>query len=799
MSNVNGVSMKKLVITSVIVIMLYAFGIVAHAETNMKLFFDGNIYPLQEAILTFDNENFIDAWEFANTVGMKYKIDNANQTIRIEFKGVSNVYDITSSSTYKPSDFIIHDKPELINKKLYFPFLFIKNNYKLVIKYNSDNYLAYIFPRDKLDNSVLKTFSNISYNYSFPVPDNVEINLSESGSNFHDSSISLKDKDDMYSAVISCNRLDKNSILQMRDYLKNYTSSDEDLFEKFSDYKDGYFRAMQEYFNKDFMYGNNDKNYSESNMKIFGEYSEKIFGQPSHVVLYNIIKSDKLSSEEETYINISIPVKTENKVFSIYSINFTVKKGELNSLILSKMSSLVNSITIMNLPKQTNELSIFLDKSSIESANLGIYPDLEKVQINYPQLVCPSLGYKISLPSVFIPYRQNNIIDSFYYKSFKIDYYNYFSISTEPTVYNNIADIANKINTIKELNKNKINTVEESVYKSSDGKEFYYIKYELSENSTKTYIQNYFIVNRSEIYNIQLNSRFIQPSQKIQEVFLKIVLSLEFFDKAYSYYSLPQPLVKFLDNEEGYSFYYPESWYIDSNNSDDINYDRFEVKNRFISGAVEISISEGELSSEQNSQNILSSAVETDSQMLNKYFKKYSSPYSDKKSKWLLTSNYYRNSETIYIVKLVNYLDTNGRNKYCYSVDAIRGNKVYSLFISASDYTTFNGKVLDKSLSAIVNLVGSTYNLETTPEYIARSILGETRNRKIVCIENFFKNKLGNTAVITTASYINNQSEIQVKLEGVPESGYYRIRLNFDKKQLDIVEFVKDVDIDKGT
>lgn len=790
--------MKKLVLVIIIAVITYISVFICYAQTNMKLFYNGNIYPIQEKIISFDNENFIDAWEFSNTVGVKYYIDNNNQTIKIDFNGLTNEFDIVSSATIKPSDFIIHDKPELINNKLYFPFLFIKNNFKLVIMYSKDNYLVYVFPGEKIDNSNIKTFSNISYNYSFPIPDNVEISFNESNNNIQDSSISLREKDSVYSAVITCDRLDSKSLLQMRDYLKDYTSTDEDLFEKFADYKEGYFRAMQEYYKKNFMYGNSDVNLSESNMKIFGEYSEKIFGQPSHTVLYNIIKSDKNSSQEEAHIILSIPVKTERNVFSIYSINFTVNKGELSWQTLNKMSALVNSITILNLPRQKEMINVFSNMNSIFSSNLGIYPNLENIHIDYSQIINPLLGYKINYPSVFIPYRQNNIIESYDYKSFKIDYFNYFSISAEPTVYNNIAGIEDKINTIKELNKDKASTVEESVYKLTDERELHSIKYELNENGNKSYIQDYFIINHSEIYDIRLISRFIQPSKKIQEEFFKIARSIDFFDRQYSNYSVSQPLIKFQNVEEGYSFYYPENWYISSNISNDINNESFELKNRFISGAVEISLSEGELSDNTNASEIHASSFETGSLFFNKYFKKYSSPYLDK-TNWLLNSNYYIDNKTIYIVKLVNYLDASGRNKFCYSVDSIRGSKVYSLFISASDYTTFDGRVLDKNLSALINMVGSTFSLETTKENSDRHLRGETRNRVIVFIEDFFKNKYGNNAIVTSASFINSQNDIQAKIEGIPESGHYKLRLNFDRKQIEILEFIEDIGKKEGT
>jgi len=58
-------------------------------------------------------------------------------------------------------------------------------------------------------------------------------------------------------------------------------------------------------------------------MKIFADYTDILYGQPSDVVLYNTIKSDRLFSIEETHIMITVPIYSK---LSIYTINIAEKE-----------------------------------------------------------------------------------------------------------------------------------------------------------------------------------------------------------------------------------------------------------------------------------------------------------------------------------------------------------------------------------------------------------------------------------------------------------------------------------------
>jgi len=109
--------------------------------------------------------------------------------------------------------------------------------------------------------------------------------------------------------------------------------------------------------------------------------------------------------------------------------------------------------------------------------------------------------------------------------------------------------------------------------------------------SGKTFhYQDYYTIYNSRLYKIELNSKLIKPSEAIANEFLKIVKSIEFTKPEAN---TETGFKKFLNEYEGYSFSYPESWEL-KNTSTDINFDRFSIVCPEYSGPLDICINESE-------------------------------------------------------------------------------------------------------------------------------------------------------------------------------------------------------------
>lgn len=621
--------------------------------------------------------------------------------------------------------------------------------------------------------TLLPSYSNPAYDYTItPVADIYNIlNISPDND-----VLVIGDKENLFSAAISCERFSDQTLSAMRDYLNDSTSSANDMFEKFASYKQSYLEAMKDYYRKSLLYGADSEDSEESNMKVFAEYNEKIYNQSSRSVLYNIVKATQTGSSEEIHIDISIPV-SKNSTF--YSISFMLKRGNLNDAAIEKMSALINSIHISGLPAQSESISLFSDKQAVSLSNSGIYPDLDKTKFIYTELSNNELGYKISYPSVYTPYMENNIMQSFDYHSFKIDFNSSFSISAEPA---SAADaVRQKIKLIKDFNKESIKNFDESALRLKN-KEVTRISYEIIRSGSSTYVSDYLIAHNSILYSIELKSRYKKASQKTCSEILKTVASLEFTAPLSSIKSGNASFVKFTNSEEGYSFSYPDSWQVMPNNTFDINYDSYSVKNPDFSGPIDIITAEGEFNTDPNAVEALRGVTGANSAVL----KNYSAPYKDKNFR-ILSAGFESKDGYTYIYKLVNYLDSNGRVKLCYSTDIIRGRKIYSFFVNISEYAASNEKVFNSETRSIVNLIANSFKLENTPEYLERKLEGEKRNRKLVFIENYLRKTLGENAHIVKASYLYSLNDVFADIENGTNSGYYRISMDFDRKEIKTV------------
>lgn len=782
--------MKKIVFlfTFVITVTFY-FTTSCYGAQKTKLFYGGNIYTLNQAIVSNDNEYFIDPAELSNILGIKYSIIEKSKTINLDYQGIKvNCIIGPLSKAGSPAN-IKHSLPEMIKGKLYFPFTFLDNTFNLALKYNSDKSVLYILPKEGNKAYALRNFNNLSYNYTVSLPETIALDEVSTDNKFQDNTISFKSKNNLFHADINCDELDDASLKAMKEFLNDPSLTDEEVFQKVVEYKKSYFEAMQDSYKKDFLYGVANEDADDSNMKVFKNYSQKVFGKESHIQLYNVIKSDKLLYSEEIHVNISVPVYA---LKTIYSVNFTIKKGNLSLTSLKHMSDFLNAVEIAGLEDQTDPVELFSDQEWINSANLGIYPDLDNLYLSYDSMTNRSLGYKITYPVIFIPYMENNIIDSYDYRRFKINYNNYFALSVEP-VFQNTNAIFDKIKQIKEIYRSNMTLLGESKIKFLDN-EFYYIDYKVNNDNGTSYVSDYFIVHDESLYRLQLNSRFIKPSDKIRNEFMKIVCSLDFIEKQPSTDLNASPIKQYINKEEGYAFSYPTQWQLNENRSNDINYDAYSIISPDVSGPVNILITEGEFNSKPTDADILSFSSTSNPWSIQGLIKQYSAPYAHR-AKQLLSYNVHTGDKATFVYKLVNYLDESDRNKVGYSIDIIRNQKIVSLFISISDYAVAGGKIFDETLNSIINSISRSFHPEDTLDYRRRDAVSESRNKKVVFIEEYFKSKLGESASITSAVNLDSNNYILATVDGIPESGFYKIKMDYTKKSVTVLDKILKSDI----
>ncbi|MCX7710107.1 MAG: hypothetical protein N2484_09675 [Clostridia bacterium] len=781
--------MKKLIFSlTILIITLFTIGN-CYSENTAKLFLDGKVFELKEPILFMNDDYYFDANELSRILNMSVE-SSSSDTVIISYKGTKSTYTLPSRQLTAKNPSVDHRSPETIDSKLYFPFSFLKSTYNVIIKFNQDRQIIYIYSRNS---ATITDFVNLTFDYSLNANSNYKVNATESENKFEDSAISFTHKDGRISAVVTCDQLDKDSMNNMRRYLNDFSSKDEAIFNKFVEYKMSYFSAMQDYYQRDFLYGISSTQSDELNMKVISQYKENVFSQESEIALYNVIKSDHLASKEETHLNIAIPLASNR---TVYSINFSLPKGELDASNIKEINNFIKNLRISNLPKQENYLKVFYDSKSIYGANNGIYPLLDQqAEPAFSTLSNPDEGYEIELPSTFVPYRQNNLILSYGYKSFKIDSNQFFSITSQ-RISDEKTAIKERINFIKELHKGKISDIEEGSEIVSD-KLYWYMKYSISDGNTKVFVQDYFVVFNSRLFNLQLNSRTYSPSQNILKAMVRILGSAKFYPSSVSELKLQPPFAKFINKEEGYSILCPNQWKSAETDNKDIQYDSYTIKNSDYSGPIEVVINEGELNTGLPPMDILKFVTGSSAPELKKYFKKYSAPYFNRISQPVAFS-YRQENGTLYLYKLVNFLDSSNRGKLCYSVDIVRDRKIYSLFITVSDYMATNGRIFNKSLSSDLNIIAGSFGLENAQEYLLRKNKGETRNKKIVLIEDFLKQSLNRNINIDSIECLDSKQNLLVSADTGNDAMIYWIKADYDKKEFIIQESMNKKEILKS-
>jgi hypothetical protein len=591
-----------------------------------------------------------------------------------------------------------------------------------------------------------------------------------------DGVIEFSDKASSFTVSIKYNVLDDASFGMLRQYYNDSDSSKDDLFGKFLDLQKSYIPAMQELYNMSFLYGDAASPVSQSNMKLFYEKQDSMFSHPADVFLYNVIKSENLSVNEETHLDIIVPVPSQ---YSLISINIITRSGSLNTALMDNISTITGCLRFTGLPSQTTKLDVFNDKNIIDAVNAGIYPVMNKKAVKFSELADEQAGYKLLYPSSFLPYMENSIGGKLLFKSFKITPNHIFSISVQPVEKG--TELDGEISFIKEAGKTSIKIKEEGKTNIS-GKKFSFLKYDLKIGNYVQHVQDYLITNGTMLYRFQLSSLLEEPSAAISGEFLKILASLDFTILQNKTVSDEDVFTRYENIEEGYCFDYPKAWQLDDI-SNDINFDKLKIEYQDLSGPIDIYVAEGSIYQGCNPEEIINGLTGQS----DRYIKKYDPPYAGTVKK-VLDISYSIKDSIIYLYKLINYEDSNGRSRLCYSADIIKDGKIYSIFITVGGYLTKDGIYTDNDVNNLLNSIASSFKLETTKESTARKAVGETRNRKVVFIEDSMKKKLDPALVVTSITAAGTDGVYYLTAGNSPQSGYYKIKLDYADKELQIEE-----------
>ena len=593
----------------------------------------------------------------------------------------------------------------------------------------------------------------------------------------------LSDKASGLSASVRINTLDKATLEALRKYYNDYSSIDFEIFTKYIGLQTSYIPALQDLYRSSYLYGNSGNPYSETNMKVFYQDKDKVFGNTSDIFLYNIINSDRLNYLEETHLDVIIPVYSD---LSLISINFTFKAGNLDNEAEQAVYKLLDCMRFIGFPAQSGRLKVFEEKEAVMAANAGIYKAAGNNADAFIELKDEKAGFALEYPSSYLPYMENKLGGKLNFRSYKISPGQIFSISAEQT---SVTDaVSDKASYIKEFNKHAI-TVEKEGTATINGKEFVFLKYELKDSKgVVTYVRDYFAAGNRFIYNLRLSSRYKDVSEELDNEFKEILGSFMISNPGTVEFKLDAPFNKYLNKEEGYSFLYPVKWKL-TDLTTDINFDSLSLKIPELSGPIDINISEGELKTGVNPEEIPSTLAGVDTEAFGRNIRNYTAPYAGAVNR-LLSHSIKKENGITYVYRLVNYMDSNGRTRLCYSTDIVKKNKIYSMFISVSEYAALNGSMSDPAINTLIENIAASFKYDETYESYERDSFGETRNRKVVLLENILKKQLGPDAKIVQAVNASISGSYYIMVENIEDSGYYRVKPDFTNSSLLIEERV---------
>lgn len=592
-------------------------------------------------------------------------------------------------------------------------------------------------------------------------------------------------------AEVSSQSLDNGAFDKLRNYYNDSTLSNKELFTRFTELKKSYITALETLYNTNYL--SDGKKISETAMRIYYEGSDVLFGLDGcSVYLYNIAMYEGLDNNEQVHLDLIIPVQSTHTIFMI---KFTIPRDKLGAAASNTIAAMLSDIRFKSLSPQLKVPAVLSDKSIVETAQLGIYPAASQEKPDYTLFNDTAVGFYLSLPSTYVPFIQNNLGGVFSYTSFKINPNQIFSISSEPLQGSGASDAISRFEAASFAS---IKIQDSGTGHFGNNKYSYFI-YSSSEDGVIQNFYDYYIHDEGRLYKLQLQCAIAKPGSIVTEQFEKILASFH-IKKTASIQPLSEPTqsdnlttLKYLNSEEGYSFKYPESWQLEDISSN-IAYDRLRLVVPGLSGALEISVQESELKKNITFTEVMKSVSGKSVSSWPTLATNYNPPFAGKTSK-LLFSDFSIEGTVSTIYRLSVFMDDNGRNRLCYSVDILKEGKLYSMFLTTGEYKTTGGRFNDTQINDMMNTVAASFHLESTPESETRKISGETRNRKLVFVEDYLKQRIDPKLVVTAVEDTQPDNSMFVTVGNSKESGFYKIKLDYPNRQIAVMDSVLKRDI----
>jgi len=538
---------------------------------------------------------------------------------------------------------------------------------------------------------------------------------------------------------------------QAFDFLRNYYNdpklTDEQLFDRFVELKKSYITALGSLYNANMLTAG--EKCSETVVRVFHEGIETLFGAESYVYLYNIAVYSELDHSEQTILDMIVPVRPNN---SVVTVSIKIPRDLLGEQIAEEVASILSEISFEGLEHQQEAPEVLKDLSLIEKVKEGVYPALSRKSQNYIQVEDEQAGCNFPIPESYVPFIQNKLGGILTYSSYKIDPRRILSISSAPK--NSMAD---EDLSVEQLSAGIPSTAEvldsgEVLYGSN---RYIFIFYKNEENNMTRYYYDYYIQGISRFYRIQLKSCFWEDTVVLAQM-EKILADFQINESVSETPRLNDiQIIEYENREEGYSFKYPSVWTVEDA-SLNIDYDRLRLGVPGYSGTLDIILQESDI-------NVSNTSIP-------------------------LFSDCYEEGAATVVRRLCAFTDDNARNRLCFCVDIHKADKVYSLSVTSGEYMMKNGVFDDKKINKMINLIVSSFHIEETPEAEARALAGETRNRKLVFIENELRARYGQELTVYPADNLQPDGTIIISVENIRDSGYYKIKPDFVNKHVEVLE-----------
>jgi len=505
----------------------------------------------------------------------------------------------------------------------------------------------------------------------------------------------LSDSDFNFTAKIWFEKVSDEDLNSVRDYLGDYISDNNTLYNEIIDLKASSYNAVEKSFKNSSLFYPLNHDYSEYDFKIIDTQYQELFGVRSFGIMYNTLDASLNNVSEFCKADIFIPSPINGGIFNI---NIIIPRDRLNLDIILRLTQLIDSVKLKGHAPEDKVPLVFITNGNLQKSAAGIYPAFTFKNYNLKSFYRKDMGLSFLYPDFLIPTDEVTSFTGIKTASFKIDPFTTFNVNVSDSNFLSTDDAIASVFTSAD----KGTRIQSNILESPSGNIFE-IRQSYSKNDINYKKNTYILSQHDSTVTYTFTTSAQNPGYSLDNIAIRILMTTKIFEKASD------------DTVQAFTYSETDLGHVVANLPNDFKVEDIGGKYKKVTSSsvstFKIYVYEEELTKNVDFETASKLANydynSVEDIIKNSFYVPYNSIHSTN-----LGSNFDYHEGASRINLLSKYLDEDNRVHYCYTVSISRNNKLYSMLIDVNSLLFKEDGKVGETMPQVLDDIAQSFRLK---------------------------------------------------------------------------------------